>query len=121
MTYSEPDAARMRAVLKRTRGITEQKMFGGICFLWHDHMLSGIGKPGFMFRVGKEQQAAALKKPGASPLAFNGRRFGGLVWVDVRKCKARELRHLLAMAKAFVATLPPKRARVRRARAQRRR
>jgi TfoX/Sxy family transcriptional regulator of competence genes len=109
MAYSESDAQRMRAALKGARGITERKMFGGICFLLHGNMLCGIGKPGFMFRVGKEQHAAALKRPGASAVAFNGRRFAGLVWVRPDECTGSAMRSWLALAHKFVAPLPAKR------------
>ena len=108
VAYNEADAARMRSALKGTRGIAEKKMFGGVCFLLREHMLCGIGEPGFMFRVGKEQEAAALARPGASPIVFNGRRFGGMVWVDARRCKGSTLSGWIVLAKKFVAALPPK-------------
>jgi hypothetical protein len=108
MAYSEADAERMRAALKGVRGIAEQKMFGGICFLLRGNMLCGIGEPGFMFRVGKEQERAALKRPGASPIVFNGRRLGGLVWVKAEKCKGRAMTAWIGLARKFVGPLPAK-------------
>lgn len=101
-------AERVRAALKGRRNITERKMFGGVCFLLREHMLAGTGGGRFMFRVGKENDAAALARPGASPMAFNGRRYQGFVWVDPEECSAAQLRQWLALAEGYVSTLPPK-------------
>lgn len=113
MAYDEKLAVRMRRALSRLHRITEKKMFGGICFLLRDHMLCGLGKPGFMFRVGKEREAEALARPGASPMKFNGRRFGGFVWVDPGRCTDRDLRGLIVLARNYLAELPPKKRRKR--------
>ncbi|HEX9859375.1 MAG TPA: TfoX/Sxy family protein, partial [Paracoccaceae bacterium] len=43
--------------------VTEKKMFGGLAFLLHGHMVCGIHKGGAMFRVGKPNEAAALAVP----------------------------------------------------------
>jgi TfoX-like protein len=103
-------AERVRAALRGRRGVSEKKMFGGVCFMLRDHMLCGTGSGRFMFRVGKENDAAALERPGASAMAFNGRRYVGFVWVDAG-CDARSLRRWLDMAESYVTTLPPKRKR----------
>ncbi|MDZ4088009.1 MAG: TfoX/Sxy family protein [Tabrizicola sp.] len=34
--------------------VTEQKMFGGLCFLSGGHMICGVHRGGTMFRVGKD-------------------------------------------------------------------
>jgi len=101
-------AERVRAALKGRKGVTERNMFGGTCFLLREHMLCGTGKPGFMFRVGKERGGAALRRKGASPMEFNGRRFEGFVWVDPDACNARNLKSWIALAESYVAKLPPK-------------
>lgn len=101
-------AERIRAALKGHRGVSEKKMFGGVCFLLREHMLAGTGGGRFMFRVGKKNDAAALARPGASPMAFNGRRYAGFVWVDPENCSTAQLRQWLELAERYVATLPPK-------------
>jgi hypothetical protein len=83
-------------------------MFGGICFLLNDHMLCGTGRHGFMFRVGRDREAEALARPGATAMEMNGRRFRGFVWVDRNKCTDRSLRGWVALAQRYVAALPPK-------------
>ena len=108
IAYSEAAAERLRAALKGLHGISEKKMFGGICFLLRGNMLCGIGNFGFMFRVGKEQEAAALKRPGARPFDITGKRLDGLVHVRAQGRTARELRAWAAMARKFVGALPAK-------------
>jgi hypothetical protein len=50
-----------------------------------------------------------LKRSGASAVAFNGRRFAGLVWVRPDECTGSAMRSWLALAHKFVAPLPAKR------------
>ena len=60
MAYDEGLAELMRGDLAGVPGITEKKMFGGLCFLLDGNMLCGVHKGGGMFRVGKDNEAAAL-------------------------------------------------------------
>ncbi|MGQ0512086.1 MAG: TfoX/Sxy family protein [Betaproteobacteria bacterium] len=99
---------RLRAALKGRRAITEKKMFGGLCFLLRGNMLCGTGKEDFMFRVGKDQDAAALKRPGARPMDITGRVMKGFVWVNPAKCDARRLKAWATLAEAYVGKLPAK-------------
>ncbi len=101
-------AQRLRRVFTKRRGMTEKAMFGGICFLLRGNMLCGTAKQGFMFRVGKDQDAAALQRPGARPMDFTGRRMAGFVWVDPADCDARALKGWIALAERYVAALPRK-------------
>lgn len=81
-------------------------MFGGVCFLLRGNMLCGTGKADFMFRVGKEQDAKALSRPGARPMDITGRVMQGFVWVDPDACDARALRRWIALAENYVEKLP---------------
>lgn len=67
------ETERVRRALARKRGVSEKKMFGGVCFLLREQMLCGTSKARFMFRVGKAQHAKALARRGASPVVFNAR------------------------------------------------
>jgi hypothetical protein len=108
MTDDDLESDRMRRALSELGSITERKMFGGICFLLRDHMLCATGKHGFMFRVGKEREAEALGRPGATAMEMNGRRYPGFIWVDRDKCMDRDLRGWVTLAQGYIATLPPK-------------
>ena len=100
-------ADRVRAVLKGKKGISEKRMFGGVCFLLRGNMLCGTARSRFMFRVGKAQDAAALARPGARPMDFTGRKLAGFVFVDPA-CDARALKAWVAMAAKYVGALPAK-------------
>jgi hypothetical protein len=102
-------AARVRKILAGRRGITEKRMFGGVCFLRRSHMLCGAAKQGFMFRVGRAQHAKAVARRGAKPVVMRGRELEGFVWVDPEACDARGLKSWIVLAEDYVATLPPKR------------
>lgn len=101
-------AERLREALARRKGIRERAMFGGICWMLNGNMLCGVEVGRFMFRVGKAREAEALARPGAAPIVFDGRRMGGLVWVDETACRGRGLERWIDLAIAFVGTLPPK-------------
>jgi len=101
-------AGRMRKALSGRRALAEKRMFGGVCFLLKGNMLCGVGDGRFMFRVGKDQDAAALARPGARPMDFAGRAMKGFVWVDPAQCDARRLRAWIAMAERYVGALPAK-------------
>jgi len=108
LAYDLHLADRMRAALARRQGIKEQAMFGGFCWMLNGNMLCGVEVGRFMFRVGKELEPKALAKAGADPIVFNGRRMGGLVWVDEKACRGRALASWIELASRFVGTLPPK-------------
>lgn len=105
---NEALAARLRKALAGRRSVGEKKMFGGVCFLLKGNMLCGMGEDKFMFRVGKDQDAAALARPGAKKMDFTGRAMKGFVWVDPSKCDTRALKSWIAMAECYVRKLPAK-------------
>lgn len=109
MAYDEGLASILRDDLADLSGVTEKKMFGGLCFLLNGNMLCGVHKDGGMYRVGKDNEVAALEIDGASPMAFTGRKMGGMVDVT-DDLLADDLRReaVLALALQFVAPMPAK-------------
>ncbi len=108
MAYSEIMAETMRADLGVEPGLSEKRMFGGLCFLLHGNMVCGITKDGAMYRPGKDREAEALKA-GAQPISFTGRPMGGMVEVDAGAFEDADLRmKLTEMSLAHAASLPPK-------------
>lgn len=71
-------------------------------------MLCGVGVGRFMFRVGKDLQAEALKRPGAEIVDFNGRRMGGILWVEAEACLDTGLEDWISFAARFAGSLLPK-------------
>jgi TfoX/Sxy family transcriptional regulator of competence genes len=108
MPYDPHLADLMRDALKRRKGISEKKMFGGYCWMLNGNMLCGVGVGRFMFRVGKDLEAEALTRPGAELVDFNGRRMGGMVWVAADACLETGLKDWIAFAAQFAGSLPPK-------------
>lgn len=108
MPYDPELADRMRAALSSRSGIVEKKMFGGYCWMLHGNMLCGVEVGRYMFRVGKDREALALKRPGASPMDITGKPMPGFLWVDATQAVGRQLEDWIAFAEAFVADLPPK-------------
>jgi hypothetical protein len=109
MAYDEGLAQVIREALADRPGISEKKMFGGLCFLMNGNMLCGVYREGGMYRAGKEQADAALALPHVQPMAMTGRAIPGLVEVDAEAFTEEALREkLMGMAIAFVGGLPPK-------------
>jgi hypothetical protein len=109
MAYDEGMAQIMRDTLSETSGVDEKKMFGGICFMLNGNMLCGVHKDGGMFRVGKDNETAALAVEGAGPLTFTKRKMGGMVDVTDAAIGNDDSRdQLMALAMDFVGGLPAK-------------
>ena len=109
MAYDEGHAQILRDLLVNTANITEKKMFGGLCFMQNGNMLCGVHKDGGMFRVGKENEAAALDVNGVDPLSFTGRKMGGMVDISDATLEDEDaLLSLLRLADTFVGKMPPK-------------
>jgi len=109
VTYDQRQAQILRKELADLDGVSEKKMFGGLCFLLNGNMICGVHKAGGMARVGKEFEAAALKLDGVDPLSFTGRKMGGMVDISDEALRHGPTRRaVLELAKEFVSSLPPK-------------
>ncbi len=90
-------------------GTIERKMFGGLAFLLGGHMVCAVSSQGAMFRVGKDSVADALAVRGARRVKMGKRTMAGWVGCDDETCADDTRRgHLMALALATVAALPPK-------------
>lgn len=108
MAYDSGMAQILREDL-RDEPVTERRMFGGLAFLRHGHMVCGLHKGGTMFRVGKPNEAAAPAIEGAHTLMFTGRPMTGMVGLsDEAAADDRRRAALMTLALGYVKTLPPK-------------
>ena len=99
----------MAEAIGATEGLSEKKMFGGVCFLLHGNMLCGVFRMGGMLRVSKNRISEALALDGAEPMDMNGRKMGGFVRIEDPVFDDEAMRHdLISMAFSFVAPMPPK-------------
>lgn len=112
MAYDERLAERFREQLRGRDGITEKRMMGGLCLFAHGNMIGGAdrrrGGGRFMFRVGKDNAAAAERLPGAEPAVMGGRRMSGFYFVDEQACDADMLPRWIELALRHALSLPAK-------------
>lgn len=109
MAYDEDHAELLRELLFDEPGISEKKMFGGLCFLKNGNMVCGVHEGGGMARVGKAAEPQALEIDGINPLSFTGRPMGGMVDVTPEVFEDKALRtQIVDMALAYARSLPPK-------------
>jgi hypothetical protein len=109
MAYDEGLAQIFRDDFIRFEGVSEKKMFGGLCFMLNGNMLCGVHQDGGMARVGKENEAAALQLEGVTPLSFTGRPMGGMVDLDANVITDYQRRaDVMALAIEYVENLPAK-------------
>lgn len=79
--YDEGLAERIRQTLAAS-AFTEQKMFGGLCFLIGGHMACGVMGGDLLVRTGPAANQEALARPFARPMDFTGRVMKGFVIVE---------------------------------------
>lgn len=109
MPHSPDHYDALAAALGVMEGLSEKKMFGGVCFLLHGNMLAGVFRDGGMARVGKDREAAALEIDGVDAFTPTGRKMGGIVGLtpDIFADRAA-LDKVLDHAIGFAASLPAK-------------
>jgi hypothetical protein len=101
-------AEAMRKALAGRPGIDERRMFGGYCWLINGNMICGVEVGRFMFRVGRELEGEALRRPGATPMDITGKPMRGFVWVDADVALEAGLGDWIDFASRFVGGLAPK-------------
>lgn len=97
----------LRAALDMHPGITEKRMFGGDFFMLNGNMLCGIGKYGFMFRVGVDNEAEALSRPGATRVNM-ARKMPGFIHVDPDAALEHGLQSWIDLTINYVGPMPIK-------------
>ena len=109
MAYSESLLLRIRHAVARHRGITEQKMFGGVGFLLHGNVLVGIWKNSLIARLGPQQAEEALKKPHVVEFDITGKPMRGWVMIEPDGIENDDqLNKWVQRAMEFVSELPRK-------------
>lgn len=82
MAYSKSLVERIRHLVSRQRGITEKKMFGGICFLLNGNMLVAVWNDSLIARIGVEHPTEALQNPHVKEMDLTGKPMKGWVIVE---------------------------------------
>ena len=91
MAYDEALAERIRRLLAKQPGVTERKMFGGICFMVRGNMACGVVKDELMVRVGADQHNRLVAEAGARLMDFTGRSMKGFLFVNAKALTGRRL------------------------------
>jgi len=109
MAYDEGLAQRIREVLGERPGVSEKKMFGGLCFLVHGNMCCGVVGDELMARVGKDAYEECLGLPSAREMDFTGRALKGMIYVSVEGVEEDDdLASWVERGAGFAGSLPPK-------------
>lgn len=109
MAFDSGLAERIRDLTVGQGGLSERKMFGGLCFLLHGNMCFGIVGSELMVRVGGGAYADALARPHAREMDFTGRALKGFVYVDEAGiAEDDDLAEWLNAGLAVAGALPPK-------------
>jgi TfoX/Sxy family transcriptional regulator of competence genes len=109
MAYDEELAERVRAALGAVAGVTEIKMFGGLCYTVGGNMAVGVTGGDLMVRMDPDSADAALAEPGARPMDFTGKPMRGFLYVGPEGTgTARSLQRWVDRGVALASSLPPK-------------
>ena len=109
VAYDEALAERLRSVLNSREGVTERKMFGGLCFMLGGNMAFGVTGDDLMVRVGPDKFEEILSLPHARPMDFTGRPMKGMVYVAAEALQSDEgLSEWAERGMNFAGSLPPK-------------
>jgi len=110
MAFDDDLAARVRAMLTRTKKIEEKKMFGGLCFLLNGKLLVGVMKDMLLVRLGSDQRDEVIPEDHVREFKIPGRgAMKGWVVMDLEGIEDDEQLHdWVQRAVKFVSKLPVK-------------
>jgi hypothetical protein len=111
MAYDEALAERIRELVAGKRGLTEQKMFGGLAFLINGNMaVAASGRGGVLVHVDPTECSALVAKTKAEPMVMRGTEMAGWLRVDADDVRTkRQLATWVERGARYAASLPPKR------------
>ena len=111
MAYDEQLAERIRELLAGQRGVTEQKMFGGLAFLVGGNMaIAASGQGGALVRVDPLESDRLVESTNARPFEMRGRSMRGWLRVDSEDVRTkRQLAKWVELGTAYARSLPAKR------------
>ncbi len=110
MPFDENLASRVRKILSKVDGVSEKKMFGGICFLVNGNMALGLAKDDLMVRVGQDSYEKLLAQPNVRKMDFTGRPLKGFLYVGaIGTSSDKDLRNWVSKGVEFARSLPAKR------------
>jgi TfoX/Sxy family transcriptional regulator of competence genes len=111
MAYDEHLADRIRELIASEKGLTEQKMFGGLAFLIGGNMaIAASGGGGILVRVDPATSDRLIATTKAQPMVMRGREMQGWLRVDADDVRTkRQLATWVERGAAYARSLPKKR------------
>jgi len=109
MPFDEKLANRIRKILVGFDGVSEKKMFGGLCFLVNGNMAFGLVNDDLMIRVGPESYENMLAQPNVRKMDFTGKPLKGFLYVGTKGTDTdKDLRNWVSKGIEFAKSLPAK-------------
>ena len=111
MAYDEDLADRIREQVAGEKGVTEQKMFGGLAFLIGGNMaVAASGEGGLLVRVDPAESDRLVATTPARPMEMGGRHMQGWLRVDSQDVRTkRQLTKWVNLGATYARSLPAKR------------
>jgi TfoX/Sxy family transcriptional regulator of competence genes len=101
--------ARIRPMMKRRKGYSEKKMFGGVCFMINGNMCVGPWKGALIVRLHKDQHEQPQSQPHVKPMDITGKVMKGWALVEPAGIESDgDLKTWIVRGVEFVQTLAVK-------------
>ncbi len=102
-------ADRIRPLMKRRKGYSETKMFGGIAFMINGNMCVGPWKGSLIVRLDKAKHEETQSEPFVKPMDITGKVMKGWARIQAKGiADDADLKDWIDRAVKFVRTLPTK-------------
>jgi TfoX/Sxy family transcriptional regulator of competence genes len=113
MAYDEDLAQRIRELLASERGVTEQRMFGGLAFLVGGNMaVAASGQGGLLLHIDPDEGEDLIDGAGVAPMVMRGKAMQGWLRVDTSRLRTkRELQRWVSRGVTYARSLPAKKGR----------
>jgi TfoX N-terminal domain len=110
MAYDEELANRIREVVQDERGLTEQRMFGGLAFLIGGNMaVSAVSRGGLLLRIDPATTETRVGESHVRRFEMRGREMDGWLHVGAEAIETDdELRRWVGYGVTYARSLPPK-------------
>jgi hypothetical protein len=110
VAFDEDLANRLRELLQAEKGLTEQRMFGGLAFLIGGNMaVSASGRGGLLLRGDPAKTEDLAHQPHVHPFVMRGREMDGWLRVDDEGVRTkRQLERWVKVGVSYARSLPPK-------------
>ena len=102
-------ADRVREILTGGEGVSERRMFGGVCFMIRGNMCLGTWKGSLIVRLDKKDHDKTLAEPHTKTADITGRVMKGWALVEPSGTESdNDLKRWIHRAATYAETLPPK-------------